>query len=674
MTLTITRPTTGEFQIRHEFKPKGDQPRAVSKLASGIADQRLKHQTLLGVTGSGKTFTMACIIEKVQKPTLVIAHNKTLAAQLCTEFEEFFPDNSVQYFVSYYDYYQPEAYIPRSDTYIEKETDLNEEVDRMRHAATRALMTRRDTIIVASVSCIYGLGSPQEYSEISLTLKVGEELGLQTIIYELVKMYYQRNDLELRRGLFRVRGDCLEIMPADEELAYKIQFFFGDEVERITKIDPLTGEILGDINQLDIYPGKHFITPKEQFTDALKDIETELEQQLEIFRNEGKLLEAERLEQRTRFDLELLHATHTCPGIENYSRPLGRRPPGSAPWTLIDYFPNDFLIFIDESHITMPQIRGMYHADYARKATLVDYGFRLPSAIDNRPLNFEEFENRVNQIVYVSATPGPYEAQHEQNRAEQIIRPTGLVDPEIQVLPTEGQIDDLQDRIKDRTSRGQRVLVTTLTKRMAEDFADYLKEHSIKVHYLHSEIDTLERTEILRNLRMGIYDVVVGINLLREGIDLPEVSLVAILDADKEGFLRSGTSLIQTIGRAARHIEGQVVMYADNITDSMKHAISETNRRRSLQSKHNKKHGITPQSITKDIKDITDRIRQPEPTIADDAGIRYGESDMPKDELLLIVKDLERQMKRASRELEFENAAIYRDQIKDLRKLLATRN
>ena len=616
---------------------------------------------------------MACIIEKVQKPTLVIAHNKTLAAQLCTEFEEFFPDNSVQYFVSYYDYYQPEAYIPRSDTYIEKETDLNEEVDRMRHAATRALMTRRDTIIVASVSCIYGLGSPQEYRQITQTLKVGEEPGLRRVIRKLVDMYYKRNELELRRGLFRVRGDCLEIMPTDEELAYKVQFF-GDEVERITKIDPLTGEILGDINQLDIYPGKHFITPEEQFNDALKDIETELEQQLELFRNEGKLLEAERLEQRTRFDLELLNETHTCPGIENYSRPLGRRPPGSAPWTLIDYFPEDFLIFIDESHITMPQIRGMYHADYARKATLVDYGFRLPSAIDNRPLNFEEFENRVNQIVYVSATPGPYEAQHEQNRAEQIIRPTGLIDPEIQVLPTEGQIDDLQDRIKYRIAKGQRVLVTTLTKRMAEDFADYLKEHSIKVHYLHSEIDTLERTEILRSLRMGIYDVVVGINLLREGIDLPEVSLVAILDADKEGFLRSGTSLIQTIGRAARHIEGQVVMYADNITDSMKHAISETNRRRSLQSKHNKKHGITPRSITKEIKDITDRIRQPEPTIADDAGIRYGESDMPKDELLLIVKDLERQMKRASRELEFENAAIYRDQIKDLRKLLATRN
>ena len=616
---------------------------------------------------------MACIIEKVQKPALVIAHNKTLAAQLSTEFEEFFPDNSVQYFVSYYDYYQPEAYVPRSDTYIEKETDINEEVDRMRHAATRALMTRRDTIIVASVSCIYGLGSPQEYSEITLTLKVGEEAGLQKIIRRLITMYYARNELELRRGLFRIRGDCLEIMPADEELAYKIQFF-GDEVERITKIDPLTGEILGDINQLDIYPGKHFITPEEQFNDALKDIEIELEQQLELFRNEGKLLEAERLEQRTRFDLEMLRETYTCPGIENYSRPLGRRPPGSAPWTLLDYFPDDFLIFIDESHITMPQIRGMYHADYARKATLVDYGFRLPSAIDNRPLNFEEFENRVNQIVYVSATPGPYEAQHEQNRAEQIIRPTGLVDPEIQVLPTEGQIDDLQDRIKDRIAKGQRILVTTLTKRMAEDFADYLKEHNIRVHYLHSEIDTLERTEILRNLRMGIYDVVVGINLLREGIDLPEVSLVAILDADKEGFLRSGTSLIQTIGRAARHIEGQVVMYADNITESMKHAISETNRRRSLQSKHNKKHGITPQSITKEIKDITDRIRQPEPTIADDAGIRYGEADIPKDELILIVKDLERQMKRASRELEFENAAIYRDQIKDLRKILATRN
>ena len=667
----LTAPTTGEFKIEHEFTPQGDQPQAIDKVADGILGDGLKHQTLLGVTGSGKTFTMASIIEKVQRPTLVIAHNKTLAAQLATEFQTFFPNNSVQYFVSYYDYYQPEAYIPRSDTYIEKETDINEEIDRLRHAATRSLMTRRDTLIVASVSCIYGLGSPQEYNQITLRLRVGDEPGLMRITRRLVSMYYDRNLMDLRRGTFRVRGDVLEIMPADEELAVRIGFF-GDEIEQIMLIDPLTGEILSEEEQYDIYPGKHFITPEEEFADALKDIRTELEQQLELFRGEGKLLEAERLEQRTLFDLEMMHEAGTCPGIENYSRPLGRRPAGSAPWTLLDYFPEDYLLFVDESHMTLSQVRGMYHGDYARKTTLVEYGFRLPSAIDNRPLTFEEFEDRVNQVVYVSATPGPYEAAHEQQRVEQIIRPTGLIDPEIEVLPTENQVDDLIERIRATTAKGQRVLVTTLTKRMAEDLADYLRELGIRVHYLHSEIDTLERTEILRDLRLGVYDVVVGINLLREGLDLPEVSLVAILDADKEGYLRSGTSLIQTIGRAARHIEGKVVMYADRYTDSMTFAISETQRRRKLQTQHNLDNDITPQSIVKDIRDITDRVKQSEPTVLADEGEPFGDGmGLPKDELTRIVKDLERQMKKAARELEFESAAQLRDQIVDLRKLLA---
>ncbi len=667
----VTAPTTGEFKIEHEFTPQGDQPAAIDKIAEGIIRDGLKHQTLLGVTGSGKTFTMASIVEKVQRPTLVIAHNKTLAAQLATEFQTFFPNSSVQYFVSYYDYYQPEAYIPRSDTYIEKETDINEEIDRLRHAATRSLMTRRDTLIVASVSCIYGLGSPQEYNQITLRLRVGDEPGLMRITRRLVSMYYDRNLLDLRRGTFRVRGDVLEIMPADEELAVRIGFF-GDEIERITLIDPLTGEVLSEEEQYDIYPGKHFITPEEEFADALKDIRTELEQQLETFRNEGKLLEAERLEQRTLFDLEMMHETGTCPGIENYSRPLGRRPAGSAPWTLLDYFPEDFLLFVDESHMTLSQVRGMYHGDYARKTNLVEYGFRLPSAIDNRPLTFEEFEDRVNQVVYVSATPGPYEGEHEQQRVEQIIRPTGLIDPEIEVLPTENQVDDLIDRIRATTVKGQRVLVTTLTKRMAEDLADYLRELGIRVHYLHSEIDTLERTEILRDLRLGVYDVVVGINLLREGLDLPEVSLVAILDADKEGYLRSGTSLIQTIGRAARHVEGKVVMYADRYTDSMTFAISETQRRRKLQTQHNLDNNITPTSIVKDIRDITERVKQTEPTVLADEGEPFGlDPGLPRDELTRIVKDLERQMKKAARELEFESAAQLRDQIVDLRKLLA---
>ena len=661
-----TLSTDRRFEIVSDFKPTGDQPAAIEALSRGVDTRGLKHQTLLGVTGSGKTFSMAGVIEQTQKPTLIIAHNKTLAAQLAGEFQEFFPHNSVQYFVSYYDYYQPEAYVPQSDTYIEKESDINEEIDRLRHAATRSLLTRRDTIIVASVSCIYGLGSPEEYRAIVLNIKKGTEPGLRKVVRKLVDMYYERNDMEMIRGRFRLRGDTLEIMPAYEELAVRVQFF-GDEVERITQLDPLTGEVLAEVDEIDIFPGKHFITPEEQFGDALKEIEQEMEEQVEIFRGQGKLLEAERIEQRTRFDLEMLRETGTCAGIENYSRPLGRRPPGSAPWTLLDYFPEDYLIFIDESHITLPQIRGMFHGDLARKRTLVDFGFRLPSAIDNRPLSFEEFEARVNQIIYVSATPGPYEDVHEQQRVEQIIRPTGLIDPVIEVRPTEGQIDDLLHEIQQTTKLNQRVLVTTLTKRMAEELADYLREMGVRVHYLHSEIVTMERTEILRDLRLGVYDVVVGINLLREGLDLPEVSLVAILDADKEGYLRSNTSLIQTIGRAARHESGRVIMYADRITDSMRSAIDETERRREIQSAHNAEHGIVPQSIVKEVRDITQRVRQ----VAETKTPYVTANDLPKDDLLRLVKDIEKQMKQAAKEMEFEKAAMLRDQVMDLRKVMA---
>ena len=654
----------GKFEIEAGFEPTGDQPEAIRAISSGLKDD-LHHQTLLGVTGSGKTYTMAKIVEEVQRPTLVIAHNKTLAAQLASEFQDFFPHNSVQYFVSYYDYYQPEAYIPQSDTYIEKESDVNEEIDRLRHAATRALLTRRDTLIVASVSCIYGLGSPEEYRSVVLSLRKGEEPGLRRVVRRLIDMYYERNDMEMVRGRFRLRGDTLEIMPAYEELAVRVQFF-GDEIERIIELDPLTGEVLAELDHIDIFPGKHFVTPEDERDDALKDIEDELGVRLDELRSLGKLLEAQRLEQRTNFDLEMLRETGSCPGVENYSRPLGRRPPGSAPWTLLDYFPDDFLVFIDESHITLPQIRAMYKGDISRKTTLVDFGFRLPSAIDNRPLSFEEFEERVNQIVYVSATPGGYEAEHEERRAEQIIRPTGLIDPEIILRPSEGQIDDLLERIRATTAKNERVLVTTLTKRMAEELSDYLRELGVRVHYLHSEILTLERVEILRDLRLGVYDVVVGINLLREGLDLPEVSLVAILDADKEGYLRSSTSLIQTVGRAARHVEGKVVMYADRITDSMRIAIDETNRRREIQSAHNDANSITPTSIVKEVKDITTRIRQ----VAEAKTPYVTPAALPKNDLVRLVKDLEKQMKKAARELEFEKAALLRDQIVDLRKVL----
>ena len=653
-----------DFKIVSDFKPTGDQPEAIDALSKGLRDG-MKHQTLLGVTGSGKTFTMAQVVEREQRPTLVIVHNKTLAAQLASEFQEFFPENSVQYFVSYYDYYQPEAYIPRSDTYIEKESDINEEIDRLRHAATRALLTRRDSLIVASVSCIYGLGSPEEYESFVLNLAKGEATGRNKIVRRLVDMHYERNDIDTSRGRFRVRGDTLEVMPAYDELAVRVQFW-GDEIERITVLDPLTGEILGDRDQIDIYPAKHFVTSEQRLHDALEEIEEELEGRLKEFNDAGKLLEAQRLEQRTRYDLEMMRETGTCPGVENYSRPLGRRPPGSAPWTLLDYFPKDFLIFIDESHMTLPQIRGMFNGDLARKTTLVDYGFRLPSAIDNRPLSFDEFQDRVNQIIYVSATPGPYEDQHEQQRVEQLIRPTGLLDPTIEVKPTAGQIDDLMDNIKERVGNHQRVLVTTLTKRMAEELSQYLLEMGIRTQYLHSDIDTFERTAILRDLRLGVYDVVVGINLLREGLDLPEVSLVAILDADKEGYLRSNTSLVQTVGRAARHELGHVIMYADNMTESMRTAIEETERRRVVQDAHNKANGIEPASIIKEVRDMTDRVRM----VAETKAPYVAAEGLPKDDLARLIRELETQMRIAAKDLEFEKAALLRDQVVDLRKVM----
>ena len=642
----------------------GDQPQAINLIFQGIKNN-LKYQTLLGVTGSGKTFSMAGIIEQSQRPTLVIVHNKTLAAQLTTEFQDFFPENSVQYFVSYYDYYQPEAYIPRTDTFIEKDSDVNEEIDRLRHATTRSLLTRPDTLVVASVSCIYGLGSPEEYQSVSINLLKGEEYGFGKFTRRLIEMFYQRNDIDPRRGNFRVKGDTIEIIPAYEEFAIRIQFF-GDQIEQIKRIDLLTGEVLSNEEKIDIYPAKHFVTPSEKFDEALSDIENELEHSIEKFKSTGQLLEAERIKQRTKYDIELLRETGTCPGVENYSRPLSRRQPGSAPWTLLDYFPNDLLIFIDESHMTLPQIIGMFACDLARKTTLVNYGFRLPSAIDNRPLSFEEFEKKINQIVFVSATPGPYEKKMENSRIEQVIRPTGLLDPKIEVRPTLGQIDDLLSRIKKTTNRGERVLITTLTKKMSEELADYLNESGIKVHYLHSEIDTLERSEILRDLRLGIYDVVVGINLLREGIDLPEVSLVAILDADKEGYLRSETSLIQTIGRAARHIDGTVIMYADKITKSMEKAIYETKRRRKLQSKHNNENNIKPKTILKEVKDITERIKR----TSEELNSKKIDSEISKKGIMKTIKSLEKEMNKLAKDLEFEKAALVRDEIKNFRKVL----
>jgi excinuclease ABC subunit B len=655
-----------DFKVVSDFEPTGDQPEAIEDLVEGL-EEGLKRQTLLGVTGSGKTFTMAKVIERWQRPTLVLAPNRTLAAQLCSEFKEFFPQNAVEYFVSYYDYYQPEAYIPRTDTYIAKDADINEEIDKMRHAATRALFERRDVIIVASVSCIYGLGEPEEYQSFVLRFKKGESVPRSRVMRRLVDMQYERNDTNVVRGKFRLRGDSLTLLPAYDELAVRIDFF-GDEVERIIEIDPLTGELLNDRDSIDIYPAKHFVTSKDKLEQAIEDIEAELEERLAELREAGRILEAARLEERTRYDIESLREAGYCSGIENYSRHLARRGPGSTPWTLLDYLPDEWLLFIDESHIAIPQVRGMYHGDVARKTTLVDYGFRLPSALDNRPLNFVEFEEHLDRVIFTSATPGPYEAEHTEKVVEQIIRPTGLIDPVIDVKPTKGQIDDLLDEVKQVIDRGERALVTTLTKKMAEDLADYLQEMGVRTHYLHSEIDTLERVEILRDLRLGVYDVVVGINLLREGLDLPEVSLVAIIDADKEGYLRSGGSLIQTIGRAARHVNGHVIMYADQITDSMRYAIEETARRRRIQTEYNEKHGISPVGIVKAIRDITDHVRR----AAEEKATYNTDGSMPKEELARMVIELEKQMKAAAKNLEFEKAAMLRDQVIDLRRALVS--
>jgi len=654
-----------EFQLASEFQMTGDQPQAVARLSKGVLDG-VTHQTMLGVTGSGKTFTMANIVQEVQRPTLVMAHNKTLAAQLATEFKEFFPHNAVEYFVSYYDYYQPEAYVPQSDTYIEKDSSVNEELNKLRLSATTSLLTRRDVLIVASVSCIYGLGDPQDYFDLVAQVKVGEIRHRSRLVRQLVDMQYERNDMDLHRGKFRIRGDTLEIVPAYEDVAVRIQFF-GDEVERIVQLDPLTGEVLADLPETSIYPANHFVTSKEKVELAIADIKVELEQRLKELRDQGKVLEAARLESRTHYDLEMLQETGFCSGVENYARHLSQRPEGSAPWTLLDYFPEDFLMFVDESHMTLPQVRGMYHGDISRKKTLVEFGFRLPSALDNRPLNFEEYESRINQVVYVSATPGPYELKISPLVVEQVIRPTGLLDPTVEVKPTAGQIDDLLQQIRERVDQSERCLVTTLTKRMAEELADYLSEMGIRNTYLHSDIQTLDRVEILRDLRLGVYDVIVGINLLREGLDLPEVSLVAILDADKEGFLRADTSLIQTIGRAARHANGHVIMYADRITDSMRRAIDETYRRRDIQDAHNREHGIEPKGIQKEVHDITEGIK----AIAENRSrYRVVRQEMSRTDMYRVVKDLEVQMKEAAHSLQFEKAAQFRDEIFELRRLL----
>jgi excinuclease ABC subunit B len=708
-----------DFKLVSPYRLTGDQPKAVDQLVRWLNEGH-KHQTLLGATGTGKTFTMAAVVERLQRPTLVLAHNKTLAAQLCAEFREFFPDNAVEYFVSYYDYYQPEAYIPRTDTYIAKDADINDEIDKLRHAATRALFERRDVLIVASVSCIYGLGEPEEYQSFVLNLTKGQAISRVKVARRLVDMQYERNDMNLVRGKFRLRGDSLTIHPSYDELAIRIDFW-GDEIERIVELDPLTGEVLAEKDRADIYPAKHFVTSKDKLTAAIADIEAELDERLAWLKSQDRILEAARLEERTRYDIEALREFGYCSGVENYSRHLARRAPGSTPWTLLDYMPDDWLLFVDESHISIPQVRGMYGGDMSRKQTLVDYGFRLPSAMDNRPLNFDEFNEHINQVVYVSATPGPYELQmsgrvvevqnaecgipsedgvlstsgsvsvnlyaaslqepehddpvlrtpHSTIRilepgrvVEQVIRPTGLLDPTIDVRPTRNQIDDLLDEVRRRTERGERVLITTLTKKMAEDLADYLQEMGVKTHYLHSEINTLERVDILRDLRLGVYDAVVGINLLREGLDLPEVSLVAILDADKEGYLRSESSLIQTIGRAARHVNGHVIMYADTITHSMRRAIDETYRRRAIQQAYNEEHGITPEGIRKAIKDINDGLRK----VAETRVEYKVETGVPRDELARLVKELESQMKAAAKNLEFEKAALLRDQLVDLRR------
>ena len=654
------------FELHSEYQPTGDQPAAIAELGKGFREGN-QAETLLGVTGSGKTFTMANVIQQLNKPTLIIAHNKTLAAQLYGEFKEFFPENAVEYFVSYYDYYQPEAYVPSSDTYIAKDASTNDEIDKLRLSATMALVERKDVIIVSSVSCIYGLGSPVDYKELVISLRPGMEKDRDEVIHQLIDIHYDRNDMDFHRGTFRVRGDVLEIFPAESsETAVRVEFF-GDEIDRITEIDPLMGTVKRTLEHVAIFPASHYVTPMEKIKEAAVHIEEELKEQVRYFKSEDKLLEAQRIAERTNFDIEMMKETGFCSGIENYSRHLTGLAPGTPPNTLMDFFPDDFLIIIDESHKTIPQIRGMYAGDQSRKSTLVDYGFRLPSAKDNRPLNFEEFESKIDQILFVSATPGEYEAEHELLRAEQIIRPTGLLDPEVEVRPVEGQIDDLVGEVNKETAKGNKVLITTLTKRMAEDLTDYMREIGIRVKYLHSDIDTLERTEIIRDMRLNVFDVLVGINLLREGLDIPEISLVAILDADKEGFLRSETSLVQTIGRAARNAEGHVIMYADNMTDSMRLAIDETKRRRAIQEAYNKEHGITPKTIKKAVRDAISIYKETE------EAPKKPEKDpesMSRKELEAAVKDVQKRMKQAAAELNFEEAALLRDQMIVLKKHL----
>ena len=655
-----------EFKLKAPYKPTGDQPQAIAELVKGFKEGN-QCQTLLGVTGSGKTFTMANVIQQLQKPTLVIAHNKTLAAQLYGEFKEMFPDNAVEYFVSYYDYYQPEAYVPSSDTYIAKDSSVNEEIDKLRLSATAALIERRDVIVIASVSCIYGLGEPENFEQMMVSLRPGMEKDRDEVLRQLIDIQYDRNDMDFKRGTFRVRGDTVEIVPADRgDTAIRVEFF-GDEIDRISEIDMLTGEVKNTLNHIAIFPASHYVVPKERMEKAIRNIEIELEEQVKYFKSEGKLLEAQRIAERTNFDIEMMRETGFCSGIENYSRHLAGLAPGQPPNTLMDYFPDDFIIMIDESHKTVPQIGGMYHGDQSRKRTLVEYGFRLPSALDNRPLSFDEFESKIDQVMFVSATPGKYEEEHELLRAEQVIRPTGLLDPEVEVRPVEGQIDDLIGEVNKEIANKHKILITTLTKRMAEDLTDYMRELGIRVRYLHSDIDTLERTEIVRDMRLDVFDVLVGINLLREGLDIPEITLVAILDADKEGFLRSETSLIQTIGRAARNAEGHVIMYADTITDSMRAALDETQRRREVQMAYNEEHGITPKTIQKAVRDLIAVSKK----VADyEVQMEKDPESMSEKELEKLIKELEKQMKKAAADLNFEAAAELRDKLIELKKTL----
>ena len=654
------------FELVSEYKPTGDQPQAIKELVEGFKEGN-QCQTLLGVTGSGKTFTMANVIQQLNKPTLIIAHNKTLAAQLYGEFKEFFPNNAVEYFVSYYDYYQPEAYVPSSDTYIAKDSSVNEEIDKLRLSATAALIERRDVVVIASVSCIYGLGEPENFEQMMVSLRPGMEKDRDEVLRQLIDIQYDRNDMDFKRGTFRVRGDTVEVVPADRgDTAIRVEFF-GDEIDRISEIDMLTGEIKNTLNHIAIFPASHYVVPKERMEKAIKNIEIELEEQVKYFKEEGKLLEAQRIAERTNFDIEMMRETGFCSGIENYSRHLAGLAPGQPPNTLMDYFPDDFIIMIDESHKTVPQIGGMYHGDQSRKRTLVEYGFRLPSALDNRPLSFEEFENKIDQVMFVSATPGKYEEEHELLRAEQVIRPTGLLDPEVEVRPVEGQIDDLIGEVNKEIANKHKILITTLTKRMAEDLTDYMRELGIRVRYLHSDIDTLERTEIVRDMRLDVFDVLVGINLLREGLDIPEITLVAILDADKEGFLRSETSLIQTIGRAARNAEGHVIMYADTITDSMRAALDETQRRREVQMAYNEEHGITPKTIQKAVRDLISVSRK---VAASELQMEKDPESMSEKELEKLIKELEKQMKKAAADLNFEAAAELRDKLIELKKTL----